>query len=172
MTDFVSWQFMQLLSSLCCGMILGFLFSLYSLFRYFCLSGRRILSLADVLWWIFAFVGVFLIWFLLTEGDLQFHYVLWQVIGFVFYWFFLARFVTRGGKRLVNDAFEMKASSRPGKLSRFFPWLFMAVAIALFSVVRFFRQILQASGTLLGFLAFQISRGIRKVFSFGKKKHE
>ena len=136
--DFVSWQFMQLLISAGCGVLLGIFYDLYRLFRYYCSFGRRTLCFFDVLWWALAFILVFGACFWVTVGDIYFYYIIWQVLGFWLYYRLVSCHVFRLGKKMLA---ELDFKLPRMRLAMVFPWLIMVLAGGIIKLLRLLKRV-------------------------------
>ena len=162
-TDFISWQFLQLLLSAGGGLLLGIFYDLYRLFRYYRSLGRRALPLLDVLWWVLAGVLVVGMWF--WVGDIYFFYIVWQGLGFVVYYRLLSRYVFRWGKRVVAGIFAVNVTP----LRTVFPWFIMVLAEGIVGLLRLFQRISRHFLRVFRILFRSISDYF-KAFKIGPKK--
>ncbi len=94
--EVVSYQFSMLSAAILYGGFLGLFFDFYRLLCLIYRPGKWLQMLFDLLWWLVAFLLLFLFWFFLTSGEIRLLIFIWFGIGFFLYSFALSRYARSG----------------------------------------------------------------------------
>jgi spore cortex biosynthesis protein YabQ len=73
------------------GLIIGILFDIYRIIRGFNNPGNFITAAADILFWLFAAILIFIYFLFTTNGELRYYTVVAVIIGLIIYFKIISR---------------------------------------------------------------------------------
>lgn len=84
-------QIYYFLITIAAGLIIGVLFDIYRIIRGFNNPGNFITAIADILFWVFAAILIFIYFLLTTNGDLRYYTLIALLTGIVLYFKVISR---------------------------------------------------------------------------------
>lgn len=169
--DFLTGQFLNFLSAIGIGLVIGLLFDIYRGLWKKCAPPAVMMPLWDVFWWIGITLLVFFILLHLTWGELRLYLFLGQIIGFVFYLkkisrHFLPRFihclswVEKVIKRIIKI---LRIFFRI--IKRIVVWPFALVGLCLYKIITFFRKGFWLISLLFRVIPRKCKKAVKKFLS-------
>lgn len=98
----VSGQALDFLLACLLGAGLGVLYDVFRIVRMAFWRGRLLIAVQDILYWVLAAVCTFLFMLMRSDGQIRFHILLGETLGFVVYYFTVGMIVFHASKFIIN----------------------------------------------------------------------